>query len=493
MINQQFMLTGATSRKLYEKFAKDAPIYDFHCHLSAKDIYEDKEFSDISSLWLGHDHYKWRAMRYAGIAEEFITGSRTGVEKFKAWAGTCERLIGSPLYHWANMELNTYFGIQEVLKERNAEEIFELCNRKIIKDSLSPVKMIRSSKVKLICTTDDPVDDLKYHKLLKEKYSPLTEIPNLPDEEQNLPNGKLNLTKETQAPDFKVLPTFRPDKSFQITKAEYLEYVSQLGASCNSAIHSYKELLAALRQRIRYFAEVGCLLADHSLESLTYLDTTTEEVGEIFARRMKGEPVSQEDAEKFKGHLLVELASEYRSMNWVMQLHIGAYRNTNSVKYHELGADTGYDIMNDFNVVDPLTKILNNMELKGGLPKTILYTLNSKDNLVLSSLPHCFSEDGVPGKIQFGPAWWLCDHKEGILSHLKSIASQGMLADFVGMLTDSRSFLSYVRHDYFRRLLCSYLGELVDNREFEYDEEILGKITSGICYKNIVNYLGLEE
>ena len=465
MRNQQFMLSGSTAEQLYQKFAKDAPIYDYHCHLSAKEIYEDTTFSDISSIWLGYDHYKWRAMRYAGIEEDYITGRKSGIEKFKAWAKTCEKLIGSPLYHWANMELQSYFGVEELLKERNAEKIFELCNKKIIDEKLSPVKMIRNSKVKLICTTDDPSDNLEYHKLLK---------------------GKQDL-------DFEVRPTFRPDKSFQIFKEEYTDYIHQLGNSNQSAIDSYQNLLETLKDRIKYFAEAGCLLADHSLESLVYLPADTEEVEAIFAKRIRGERVTPEEAGKFAVHLLVELASEYKKYNWVLQLHIGAYRNTNKTKFQKLGVDSGFDIMNDFNVIEPLTRMLNDMEQREGLPKTILYTLNPKDNLGLSSIPHCFPEDGVPGKIQFGPAWWFCDHKEGMLAQLKSIASQGMLANFVGMLTDSRSFLSYVRHDYFRRILCSYLGELVDQGEFENDEQILKEIVEGICYKNIISYLGLEE
>ncbi len=465
MLKQQFMLTGTRSRELYEKFAKNAPIYDYHCHLSAKEIYEDKIFTDISALWLGHDHYKWRAMRYAGVDESYITGNKSAIEKFKAWSRTCEKLIGSPLYHWANMELNTYFGVGEILKESNSEQIYEMCNKKLIQEELSPVKMIRSSKVKLICTTDDPIDNLEYHKLLKE-------------------DGKL---------DFKVLPTFRPDKSLQIQKDGYPDYIKWLGDSCNKIINSYQDLVDALKERINYFSEAGCLLSDHSLESLSYQSATRDEVEEIFLRRLRGQMITNEEAESFRVYLLVELALAYRKANWVMQLHIGAYRNTNTEKLRNIGTDSGFDIMNDFNIVEPLTGMLNKMEQIGGLPKTILYTLNSKDNLVLSAIPHCFAEDGVPGKIQFGPAWWFCDHKEGMLAHLKSIANQGMLSDFVGMLTDSRSFLSYVRHDYFRRILCSYIGELVDNDEFEYDEDILKDIIQGICYKNIVKYLGMEE
>lgn len=463
-MKEQFMLAGTTAKVLYEKFAKNAPIYDFHCHLSAKDIYEDQVFSDITDLWLGHDHYKWRAMRYAGYSEDYITGNRSAPQKFKAWSRTCERLIGSPLYHWANMELNTYFGVNEILKERNAEEIFEMCSKRIAQEQLSPVKMIQKSKVKLICTTDDPVDNLEYHKRLK------------------------NMDKL----EVKVLPTFRPDKAFQIHKEDYLDYMEQLGISNHSTINSYQDLLHILKDRIRYFAEVGCLLADHSLETLIYLPTSLAEVEDIFMRRLKGEMVTGEEADKFRVHLLVELASEYRKVNWVLQLHIGAYRNINTNKFSQLGVDAGYDIMNDFQVVEPLTKILNCMELKDGLPKMILYTLNFKDYLALSAIPHCFTEAGVAGKLQFGSAWWYCDHKEGILTQLKTIANQGMLAYFVGMLTDSRSFLSYVRHDYFRRILCSYMGELVDNNEFDNDEAILKEMIEGICYKNIIRHLGLE-
>lgn len=465
MLDEKFMLNGKTAEHLYNGIAKDAPIYDYHCHLSAKDIYEDKIFTDISTLWLKHDHYKWRAMRYAGIDEDIVTGSTDGLTKFKAWARTCGKLIGSPLYHWTNMELNTYFGVKEFLKESNAEKIYGLCNTMIEKEVLSPVKLIHRANVKLICTTDDPIDNLEYHRLLATR----------------------------QELGFKVLPSFRPDKALNIRNEGYENYIKQLSESSGIVINTYTDLIQALKKSINYFNEVGCLISDHSLESLSYCPSTYEEVEEIFTKRISGEIISKEETEKFRIHSLILLASEYRKAGWVMQLHIGAFRNTNEVIFNKLGVDSGLDIMNDFSIAEPLTMILNEMNKKEGLPKTILYSLNAKDNLILSSIPHCFPEDGIPGKVQFGPAWWFNDNKEEICKHLKSIANQGMLADFVGMLTDSRSLLSYVRHDYFRRILCSFIGELVDNGEFEEDEDLLRSIVEGICYKNIISYLGLEE
>lgn len=465
MLNENFMLKGSVAAQLYNEVAKNAPIYDYHCHLSVKEIYEDNPFTDITALWLEHDHYKWRAMRYAGIPEEYITGTGDGLMKFKAWAGTCERLIGSPLYHWANLELKTYFGTEEVLNSKNAEKTFQLCNDRIKKEELSPVKMIKKSNVKLICTTDDPSDSLKYHRLLQEQ-------------------SDLG---------FKVIPTFRPDKALNIQKEEFLNYIQQLAEICSQSIMTYSELMQVLRLKIKEFNELGCRVSDHSLESLSYQPTTEEEVERIFADRIAGISISKEDEEKFRSFTLIALAAEYHKYGWAMQLHIGAMRNVNEKAFERLGADAGYDIMNDFNIAGDLVKLLNKMDCQEGLPKTILYTLNSKDNLFLSSIPHCFAEDGVAGKVQFGPAWWFNDNKDEIEKHLKSIANQGMLADFIGMLTDSRSFLSYVRHDYFRRILCSFIGELFEKGQFENDMNLLKSITEGICYKNVINYLGLEE
>ncbi|PYG85852.1 glucuronate isomerase [Ruminiclostridium sufflavum DSM 19573] len=463
MLDNYFMLKGRASEALYNQIAKGAPIYDFHCHLSARDIYEDKEFKDIASLWLGYDHYKWRAMRYAGIPEKCITGNSDGLTKFKMWAKTCERLAGSPLYHWANMELKSCFGINEFLKESNAEEIFYLCSSIIKSSKLSPVKMIEKFNVRLICTTDDPADSLAYHKRLNTE-------------------GKYG---------FMVFPTFRPDRALNILKEDFTGYIEKLSESSGVKIESYEDIINALKSRIQYFRQIGCVLADHSLESMSYFAADTPEVERIFSKRLGGEILTNEEAEKYKGCTLKILASEYRKAGLAMQLHIGALRNVNETMHMKAGADAGFDIMNDFCIAEPLVRLLDDMDRSEGLPKTILYSLNSKDNLVLSSLCHCYTEDGIPGKVQFGAAWWFNDHKEGIREHLSSIANQGMLAYFVGMLTDSRSFLSYVRHDYFRRILCSFIGELVDNGEFDKDEEILKELVEGICFRNIQNYLGL--
>lgn len=363
------------------------------------------------------------------------------------------------------MELKNFFGVKETLKEKNAEDIYNFCNKRILEENFSPVKFIESSKVKLICTTDDPVDALEYHKLLALK-SGLS---------------------------FKVLPTFRPDKAVNILNKDFTDYLEKLSTVCSMTINSYSYLLKALKNRITYFSEVGCLLSDHSLESLLYVSTNETEVEEIFSKRLNGYTLSQEEAEKYKIYTLKQLAKEYHKHNWVMQLHIGAMRNNNEVMYNKIGVDSGFDIMNDFQIATHLSKLLNDINNDSALPKTILYTLNPKDNIILSTLPQCFSQDGVSGKIQFGAAWWLNDHKEGITEHLKSLGSQGMLANFVGMLTDSRSFLSYARHDYFRRILCSFVGNLVDEGGFEKDYELLKEIIEGICYKNIKNYLRMEH
>lgn len=462
-LKDNFLLNSETAVKLYEKFAKGAPIYDYHCHLSPQEIYEDKVFTDITSVWLKHDHYKWRALRFAGVQEQYITGNGDSREKFKLWAKTCGRLLGSPLYHWANMELQTYFGVKETLNENNADEIYDYCNQKLKNDSMSPIKMILDSNVKLIGTTDDPVDDLRYHKLIKEKNYP-----------------------------FKVLPTFRPDKALKITSADFLDYVEKLYQITEIFIDSYTNFMDALRKRVDYFHQNGCLLSDHSLESLTHTVQDESEVQAIFLKALNGEELSFEEAEKFKNHTLVLLAKEYTEKGWVMQLHIGALRNNNSHMFNKVGVDAGFDIMNDFSVAAPLTHLLGEMNDINGLPKTILYTLNAKDNLVLSTVPHCFTTDGVAGKVQFGAPWWFNDHKQGFMEHFQSLANQSMLAEYIGMLTDSRSFLSYVRHDYFRRILCDYIGNQVELGEFESDIDTLDSIVEGICFKNIIKYLGVE-
>lgn len=461
MLDNDFILNGKTAQTLYHSIAKNAPIYDYHCHLSAKEIYENEIFNNISKIFLGFDHYKWRAMRYAGVPEKYITGDADDLSKFKMWAKICERLIGSPLYHWTNLELKSFFGVTEILKESNSEEIYNYCNEKIKDKTLSPIKFIENSNVKLICTTDDPIDDLEYHRLLAEK-------------------SDLN---------FKVLPTFRPDKSLNLLNKDFTDYIEKLSKASSIDIKNYSDFLKALKLRISYFHKIGCKLSDHSLESLEHFSTNETEVSLIFNKRLNDNTLSQSEVEKYKFFTLKQLAKEYNDKNWVMQLHIGALRNNNEVMHCKIGADSGFDITNDFEIASHLSKLLNDINNESSLPKTILYTLNPKDNIVLSTLPQCFSEDSIQGKVQFGTAWWLNDHKRGISDYLTSLGEQGMLAYSIGMLTDSRSFLSYARHEYFRRILCNFIGSIVDAGEFEKNDELLKEIVEGICFKNIKKYL----
>lgn len=461
-MKDNFLLNTQTAIDLYENFAKKAPIYDYHCHLSAKDIYEDKLFQNITDIWLKFDHYKWRALRIAGVEEKYITGDANDREKFMAWSNVVGNLLGSPLYHWTMLELKQYFGIDEFLNPKSAERIYEYCNKYIIENKLTPVKMILRSNVSLICTTDDPVDDLYYHKKLKEKSH-----------------------------EFKVLPTFRPDNVFNLQSANYREYIQQLADVSKVPISSYDGLKKAILNRIEYFDSVGCVLSDHSLESLTITEQDDVLVDQILKKSLSGKVISFEENEKFKNQTLKFLAKTYSEKKWVMQMHIGALRNVNKSKLQEVGPNSGFDIMNDFSIAEALSVLMNEINEDGSLPKSIIYTLNEKDNLVLSSIPHCFSEENVPGKIQFGAPWWFNDHKEGFINHFKALGNQSMFANFVGMLTDSRSFLSYVRHDYFRRILCDYIGGLVEKGEFDNNLDLLGEIVEAISFRNIKKYLGI--
>ncbi len=461
MNTDQLFLSTPTALSLYEKYAKNAPVYDYHCHLSAKDIFEDKVFDNISYLWLAHDHYKWRAMRVAGLDEYYITGGASPLEKFQAFAKVCSRLVGSPLYLWSHLELKNYFGIVDTLNEKNSAEIFNRCNASITAQQMRPSALIAKANVKLICTTDDPTDTLEWHEKIGEQ----------------------------KRPDLKVLPTFRPDRALNIQLDGFTDYVKLLGASCQKPITCYADLLACLAQRIDYFVAAGCVITDHAIERLQLFETTADEVAALFGRRLTGHQLSAEQISAYRSFTLQQLAAIYKKRNLVMQLHLGAMRNLNTSRFEQLGPDSGYDIMTDENLAEPLAALLNNLQKTGNLPSTILYSLNSKDNHVLSCLPPCFHNGKTAGFVMFGVAWWLNDHHDGILDYFKATAAQGLLPYVVGMLTDSRSFLSYTRHDYFRRLLCQYIGEQVEAGEFDDDPEILKELVEGICYKNIKQYL----
>ena len=461
-LDKDFLLTTQTAKKLYHDYAKDMPIIDFHNHLSAEEIYEDKKFKDITEAWLAFDHYKWRAMRSNGINEKFITGSSSSYEKFEKWAETMPYLFGNPLYHWTHLELQRYFEIYEPLNKENAHEIYQQCNTLLNMDDFSVRRLIERSNVAVLCTTDDPIDDLKYHKLLqKENF------------------------------DVKVLPTFRTDKIVNIQKDTFIPYIKQFSKVVGYTIDTYADFEKAINERLEYFKAVGARFADHGLDQLLYQDTSFEEVSKIFKEALSGKLLSDLDIAKYQGYVQRMLGKKYNEYGWIMQLHIGTLRNNNTRMFNEIGIDAGFDSMQDKEVAFQLSRFLDSLDVTNELPKTILYNLNPKDNYVLSSMIGNFQDGITPGKVQFGPGWWFNDQKHGMIEHLEVLGATGLISRFVGMLTDSRSFLSFPRHEYFRRILCEYVGTLVENGEYPNDEKFLGKMVQDISYYNIKNYVGI--
>lgn len=448
-IKDDFMLHGKTARKLYS-MVKDLPIIDYHCHLSPAMIAENYKFRNAYDLFLGGDHYKWRQMRSNGINEKYITGDADEYEKFEAFAKTLPLLIGNPIYHWTHLELKRFFGIDETLSERNCKEVWNKVNALLAKDEYSAQGLIKMSGVEVICTTDDPIDTLEYHDKLKDFST-------------------------------KVLPTFRPDKAVEIGKETFVPYIQKAG------LNSYEELITWLKSRIAFFNEKGCRVSDHALESVPY---AVGDASAIFDKKMKGESLTTEEIDAFRTSVLRECAKEYAKLGWAMQLHIGALRNNNARMYAKLGPDVGFDSINDLNIAESLSRFMDSLEVEDALPKTILYTLNPKDNYVLATMLGNFQSDLTPGKIQFGSAWWFNDQRDGMMEQMKALANLGMLANFVGMLTDSRSFVSYTRHEYFRRIVCNLIGNWVDDGEYPLDMDKLKEIVEGICYKNAKRYFG---
>lgn len=449
-INERFMLGNKTAVILYEDYAKDLPIIDYHCHLNPQMIAENYKFENIGDLMLGGDHYKWRVMRSNGIDECYMTGDKPYSEKFRAFAESLVYTIGNPMFHWTHLELKRYFGIDEILNGETAEDIWNRANKLLETEKFRAKGLIEQSNVEVICTTDDPMDDLKWHKKLK-------------------------------ADGFKtkVLPTFRPDKAVNIGAETFKEYMNKMSVS------SYAGLLEKLSERIEYFAENGCRLSDHALEYVPFAVGNPEAV---FDKRMKGGELTKGEEDIFKTAVLVHCAKEYTKHEWAMQLHIGALRNNNSKMFEKLGPDTGFDSINDLAVAEPLAKFMDYLDSADSLPKTILYTLNPKDNYVLATMLGNFQKGPVPGKIQFGSGWWFNDQRDGMIAQMTALANLGLLGRFVGMLTDSRSFISYTRHEYFRRILCNMIGEWVEKGEFPNDDKALKTIIQGICYYNAKNY-----
>lgn len=458
-IHADFMLKNEIAQHLYHTYAKDLPIFDYHCHLDPKEIAEDHEFENITELWLAGDHYKWRGMRANGVTEEKISGNASPEEKFQAWAETAEASIGNPLFHWTQLELKRYFNIDELLTSKNWKSIYDHANEQLKSKGLTTQKLIKESNVAFIGTTDTPLDTLDYHKKIAE-------------------NKNIEAT---------VAPSFRPDELFALET----EPIKGLEELTGERIESYETFLRAVENRVDYFNEHGALISDHGLAELTYAEAATEEIENIFEKYVSGEKVSHRERTQWTTRLLIDLAEMYYDRGWIMQIHFGAIRDNNSRLYKEIGANIGADSINDqSHLAESLNALLDAMDQNGKLPKTILYNLNPEYNHITASAAQNFqsNEEGIKGKVQFGAGWWFNDTEQGMLRQMETLADHGLLMHFVGMLTDSRSFVSYPRHEYFRRILCNFIGEQVESGKFPNEESLLKKLVENICYYNAERY-----
>ncbi len=459
-MDDDFLLETETAKHLYHTYAKHMPIIDYHCHLEAKDIADNRSFSSIADVWLGGDHYKWRLMRANGIDEHYVTGDASDEEKFDAWAHTVPLLIGNPLYHWTHLELRKFFQIDDLLSPKTAKAIYQNVNGKLT--NMKARTFVSMSHVETICTTNDPTDDLSHHERI-----------------QNDPS----IT-------FKVVPAFRPDKAIDIEKPWFHDWFKTLYSSSDKAILGIDDYLDVLEEKIDFFHAHGARLADHALDTIDYQACDLSSAADVFQKVLRHEPLSQSEIACFKTTMLERLATMYHARGWVQQYHIGALRNINSRAFHAYGPDKGFDAINDAGIAIPLSGLLNQIDQKGVLPKTILYTLNPADFEIAITIMQSFQDGKTAGKIQFGSGWWFLDTIDGMEKQIKALANNGLLARFVGMLTDSRSFLSYSRHDYFRRILCNVIGDEVERGRYPYDEETLAKIVEDISYGNAKRYFG---
>ncbi len=463
-MDKDFLLRSETAKKLYHDYAEQVPVIDYHCHLEPSEIAEDIQFENMTKLWLGGDHYKWRIMRLNGIDEKYITGDASDEEKFEAFATCLPKAIGNPMYHWCHLELQRYFDIYETLSEKNWKEIYDKCNEKLQSGNMSARNLIKMSGVSLVCTTDDPVDDLHFHKQIKEDASF----------------------------DVQVLPAWRPDNVMCPEKEGFLGYIKKLREVSGITIVDFASLKKALIKRLDYFVENGCMITDHGLDKVDFIPTTATEADDIVKEALSGAALDEVKLEKYKTALMVFLGKEYAARNMVMQLHYGAKRENNELVYKSAGANAGIDCINEKGFSALVADYLNELCKDGALPKTILYSLNPGDNAMIDTIMGAFGGGGVEGRVQHGSAWWFNDHKSGMTAQLTSLASLGLLGNFVGMLTDSRSFISYPRHEYFRRILCDFMGELVENGEYPCDYDMLGKMAKDISYNNAVRYFGFD-
>ncbi|RPJ09790.1 MAG: glucuronate isomerase [Spirochaetaceae bacterium] len=463
-MTEDFLLDSKTAQKLYHDFAENKPIIDYHCHIPPAEIADDRKFTNLFDIWLRGDHYKWRAMRTAGVDERFCTGDACDWEKFAKWAETVPKTLRNPLYHWTHLELKNPFGITgKLLSPSTAKEIWDECNKKLVTPAFSCRGLISKARVEVICTTDDPIDSLEHHKKLAADKSFAT----------------------------KVFPAFRPDKGMAVENpADFNSWVDKLIIASGKNITDFSSYLAAIKQRHDFFHENGCRLSDHGIEEPYAEDYTDDEVAGIFKKIRAGSALTSLEIQKFKSAMMFHFGVMDAESNWTQQLHFGALRNVNSRRYRELGPDTGFDTIGDFTMAKPLSKFLDKLDTIGKLPKTIIYNLNPRDNELISTMLGCFQNAGFSGKIQFGSGWWFLDQKDGMEKQINSLSSLGLLSQFVGMLTDSRSFLSYSRHEYFRRLLCNILGNDMEKGLVPDDLIMVGKMVEDICHNNARKYFG---
>ncbi len=462
-MSENFLLDNEVAVELYHTYAVHQQIIDYHCHLSAREIYENKQPQNITQLWLYGDHYKWRLMRSNGISESLITGNASDYEKFEAYAQALPYAIGNPLYHWTHLELQRYFSIDTCLSPKTTKKIWDSCNEKIEKEDYSPRKLLETSNVYALCTTEDLMDTLEYHKLLAQ------------DESFTV----------------KVLPAMRPDKLLNIESDDFSMYIKNMSENTGVEVLNYQDLKKAVLIRIQDFAQCGCIASDHGFEKMPYRLSTEEEVNAVFMNAMDGQSISEEDSEKFKTMLMLFLAKEYHRLGWAMELHIGPIRSRNTRMVEKVGESSGFDSIGDHSMAIAVSSFLNDLEMTVLLPKTILFSINDKDNGVIATMLGNFQDDLHPSKIQFGSAWWFQDHRDGMEKQMRDLANAGLLGRFIGMLTDSRSFLSYPRHEYFRRIFCNLIGSWIENGEYPYDLEAIEMLVTGVCFKNAKEYFGI--
>lgn len=460
-IGKDFMLSNDTARELYHDSAAGLPVIDYHCHLIPEQIATNHQFRNLSDIWLGGDHYKWRAMRGNGVSEEYITGDKPDYEKFEKWAETVPYAMRNPLYHWTHLELSRIFGVDKVLNPKTAREIYDECTAKLQTDGFRAQAIMQKCKVEAVCTTDDPADDLKYHKQIKESGFSV-----------------------------KVLPTWRPDKAMAIENPKaYKTYIESLSEAAGIEIKGYEELLEALKKRHDFFADMGCKLSDHGLDTFFAEDYTEKDLLSIFHRVMDGKRPSEEDVLKFKSGLLYDLAVMDAEKDWTQQFHIGPIRNNNTKMFNKIGADTGFDAIHDLPCAAAGHKFFDRLTMADKLAKTILYNLNPKDTEVLAVMAYTFNDGTVPGKMQLGSGWWFLDQEDGMRKQINALSALGLLSRFVGMLTDSRSFLSYPRHEYFRRILCDMIGREIEDGKLPRSEmDFISQMVSDISYYNAKKY-----